>query len=266
MKLNPCSQQPPPRRKLVSGAFSIAALLMATSAVYAHEWQGKMPKPVQPLPKYPPVVCVEPDWATASCADRRAAQQWEEWQEAKKKADQQAEEEKRQRQIELENKHSGATTVLYHEWGGDLREHEARWKTLAESGDDVEVRGWCVSGCTMIMAYVPKSRICFAWGSSLRFHQARAGITVETATPSNSTTQYMLNKYPLDIKTWLEKRGGVQEMTVEKFWVLDATELWEMGYRKCGPEAYPVPMTKLSESSPPWPWVSPDKVQKVSEQ
>jgi hypothetical protein len=46
MKLNPRSQQPPPRRRLVSGAFSIAVLFLATGAAHARpvfKWQcGKI--------------------------------------------------------------------------------------------------------------------------------------------------------------------------------------------------------------------------------
>jgi hypothetical protein len=33
--------------------------------------QGNMPKPVQPLPKYPPIVCVAPNWAITPCRDRQ---------------------------------------------------------------------------------------------------------------------------------------------------------------------------------------------------
>jgi hypothetical protein len=247
----------------------IAALLLATSAVAARELQGNMPKPVQALPKYPPVICVAPNWTITSCETRRAEVEtekywkerdaqneklWTEWQQLKQ-----------EREIEFENKRSGAKTVLYYEPGGILHEHEARWRALAESGDDVEMRGPCVSGCTMIMAYVPKSRLCFAWGASLWFHKAASGTDIKTATPSTSTTLYMLNQYPPDIKAWLLKRGGVEEMTVEKFWVLHASELWEMGYRKCDPESMPVPMTKKTsidqerinydvQINPPWQW------------
>jgi hypothetical protein len=50
----------------------IAALLTATSAAYATEYQGKLPTPVQRLPKYPPVVCVAPNWATEPCENRQS--------------------------------------------------------------------------------------------------------------------------------------------------------------------------------------------------
>jgi hypothetical protein len=232
MKLNPRSQQPPPRRKLVSGVFSIAAALVLMALQPAHAgMQGNMPTPVQTLPKYPPVVCVATNWATETCEDRQTPLP-------------RANPLRAFNRQEPEVPRSGKTTVLYYEPGGILPEHEARFKALAESGDDVEVRSLCGSACTMIMAYVPRDRLCFAVTASLWFHEARSGATAETATPSVSTTQYMLDKYPPDIRLWLRDRGGVEKMTVEKWWVLHASELWEMGYRKCAPEATPVPMTQ----------------------
>jgi len=96
----------------------------------------------------------------------------------------------------------------------------------------------------MVMAYVPRDRICFTRTAQLWFHEASSGPTVETATPSVTTTQYMLNKYPPDIRLWLRDRGGTEKMTVEKWWILHATGLWEMGYRKCNPEeVLTVPMS-----------------------
>jgi hypothetical protein len=47
------------------------ALLLTTGAAHAIEYQGKLPKPVQRLPSYPPVVCVAPNWVTESCEDRQ---------------------------------------------------------------------------------------------------------------------------------------------------------------------------------------------------
>jgi len=50
-----------------------------------------------------------------------------------------------------------------------------RWQALAASGNDVEIRGQCVSGCTLIMAYVPSERICFDDAAVLEFHAAARG-------------------------------------------------------------------------------------------
>jgi len=132
-------------------------------------------------------------------------------------------------------------TVLFYEPGGRLDLLEQRWRDLAASGDEVEIRGPCMSGCTMIMAHVPSERICFDKWSSLQFHLARK--SYETREPSATGSQYMLNHYPQDIRMWLRDKGGVEKMTIEEFWVLDAEKLWDMGYRKCNPDEIPIPMT-----------------------
>src|SRR5262249_13367886 len=49
----------------------IAALFLATGTAHTIEYQGKLPKPVQRLPSYPPVVCVAPNWAAEPCEDRQ---------------------------------------------------------------------------------------------------------------------------------------------------------------------------------------------------
>src|SRR5262245_33252975 len=54
----------------------IAALSLATGTAHTIEYQGKLPKPVQKLPAYPPVVCVAPNWATESCEARQEVSAW----------------------------------------------------------------------------------------------------------------------------------------------------------------------------------------------
>jgi hypothetical protein len=54
--------------------------------------------------------------------------------------------------------------------GGHLQEHLQRWQALALSGADVEILNSCLSACTLIVAYVPKERLCFGRFSSLQFH------------------------------------------------------------------------------------------------
>jgi hypothetical protein len=57
------------KKTLLAG---VTALMMATSAAHATEYQGKLPTQVQRLPKYPPVVCVAPNWATEPCENRQS--------------------------------------------------------------------------------------------------------------------------------------------------------------------------------------------------
>ena len=187
--------------------------------------QGNLPAPVQKLPPYPPVVCVAPNWATEPCESRRPPAQPAARSPAKTK------------------------TVLYNEPGGIIQDHVKRWQALAASEDDVEIRGPCVSACTLIMAFVPSDRICLGEAASLQFHMA-GHVNQE---PNIDTARWMLNQYPEDIRLWIRAKGGVEKMTFYAMWKLAAEELWAMGYRKCAPEPPPVPMMKLRTTTAPMP-------------
>ena len=138
-----------------------------------------------------------------------------------------------------------STIVLQYEPGGIIGEHMKRWRELAQSGDDVEIRGPCFSACTLIVGYVPKERLCFGDYASLQFHAAREA----DGKMSEWATWSMFSNYPNDIRNWLKARGGVPKMTVANFWELRAEELWNMGYHKCKPSTtlcglHPVWMTR----------------------
>ena len=45
----------------------IAALMFMALRPASAGMQGNLPRPVQALPKYPPVVCVAPNWAIEVC-------------------------------------------------------------------------------------------------------------------------------------------------------------------------------------------------------
>jgi hypothetical protein len=191
-------------------------------------WQGNLPTPVQSLPAYPPVTCVAPDWATEPCEDRQTP----------------LPRSNPLRAFGLQKRTPSKTkTVLYDEHGGVLNEHIYRWRRLAESGDDVEIRGPCMSGCTMIVAIVPADRICFAEHASLQFHSSRDQVS---GVPGDDTNRWMFNQYPQDIREWIKTKGGIEKLTIFAMWKLDAEELWSMGYRKCEPDPPPVPMTEIS--------------------
>jgi hypothetical protein len=141
-----------------------------------------------------------------------------------------------------ESRRTRLKTVLYDEPGGILADHLRRWQALDLTGDEVEIRGPCTSACTMIMAHIPNDRLCFGESASLQFHASRDATSGE---PSISTTQWMINSYPQDIRRWIIAKGGVEKMTVAQVWTLGAAELWAMGYRRCEAEAPPMPMTIL---------------------
>ena len=120
--------------------------------------------------------------------------------------------------------------VIYRETGGVIKEYIERWQELARSGADVEILGPCYSACTLIVAYVPKERLCFGAFATLQCHLARDR---ETGKPSLDASLWMLKQYPREIHDWIMERGGVASMTIETYWELRAQNLWRMGYRQC---------------------------------
>jgi hypothetical protein len=209
---------------LICALLFVAFMALPGTPVHAEPgMQGNLPTPVQKLPTYPPVACVATNWETESCDSRQTALP--------------------RRNPLRAFAASRPRTVLYDEPGGDYWVHWNRFRALAVSGDDVEIRGSCASGCTLIMVHVPSDRLCFGENASLKFHVAR---DPKSGEPNMAFTQQrMVNQYPQDIYWWIKAKGGVEKMTIEQMWTLTAEELWAMGYRRCGPEEAPRPMTKI---------------------
>jgi hypothetical protein len=79
------------------------------------------------------------------------------------------------------------------------------------------------------LAYIPKERLCFSQTALLGFHLARFSDTK----PAMIASWEMFNSYPQEIRTWLEAKGGVENMPLDGFWLMFPRELWQMGYRQC---------------------------------
>jgi hypothetical protein len=251
-----------------------AALVLVLSAGAAHAQQGNLPKPVQKLPAYPPVVCVTPNWTSEPCANRTPSEEadprwkffesssWVEllkflesspaWTRGTEPALPPASFDKpvTDRMIYNGSGYLGdppgihsyptmtpPTVMVLHNNGGNLSEFVAYWRTVAVAPDVVKVFGPCGSACTIVIAYIPKDRLCFGKHSSLNFHQARLK-TQDRWMSSPETSKWMIDKYPANIRHWVMARGGPEKMLSDSYWTLPAEELWKMGYSKCNTEYF----------------------------
>jgi hypothetical protein len=43
----------------------------------------------------------------------------------------------------------------------------------------------------------------------------------------------MFFSYPADICGWLVAKGGLEKLPLHGYWTLPASDLWQMGYRRC---------------------------------
>lgn len=197
------------------------------------------------LPPYPPVTCLKLDGTPELCENRNPAPPPADEQAVKCLKPDGTEQPcaSRQSYFEPAKRYDaeglekllpppfGPTnkTFLGGERGGRIDQHIERWKALAASGDDVEIRGFCWSACTLVTAYIPKERLCFSVTAVLAFHLAR----FLNGEPSIEGSRQMFNAYPEDIRAWLRAKGGLEKMPLKGFWLMFPSELWQMGYRDC---------------------------------
>lgn len=102
--------------------------------------------------------------------------------------------------------------------GGSVAEYSARWAELARQGVNVRIVGPCQSACTVLLGYIPRSRICVTPEASFGFHLAN----LETATAS------LRRAYAPDIMAWINARGG---LTPDFKW-MSAPDTYRY-FRKC---------------------------------
>ncbi len=110
------------------------------------------------------------------------------------------------------------TIQIVDDRGGLVIAYQMQWAMLAPQSVDVQIKGPCVSGCTILLGYIPRERIYVSARASLGFH---------LATP-DFVTEHLLRAYPLDIRLWIEQHGG---LTHQIIW-LQALDIY--GYfRRC---------------------------------
>ena len=109
------------------------------------------------------------------------------------------------------------TVQIIDDRGGLVIAYQMQWAMLAPSVN-VQIKGPCVSACTILLGYIPRERISVSPKASLGFH---------LATP-DFVTEDLLRVYPLDIRLWIEQHG---RLTHRIIW-LQVPDIY--GYfRKC---------------------------------
>jgi hypothetical protein len=83
--------------------------------------------------------------------------------------------------------------------GGSVAGYNARWAGLAARGVSVRIVGPCQSACTVLLAHIPRSRICVTPEASFGFHLAHLA----------SATTTLWNAYGPDIQGWITQHGGL---------------------------------------------------------
>lgn len=102
--------------------------------------------------------------------------------------------------------------------GGSVAAYNARWARHAARGVNVRVVGPCQSACTVLLAHIPRKRICVTANASFGFHRAKR----------EDMTRLLWAGYAPDVKGWINARGGL----TDDFKWLRAPDTYRF-FRKC---------------------------------
>ena len=121
--------------------------------------------------------------------------------------------------------------------GGQIGPYLYAFAVLRSIGENVIIDGPCLSACTLLLGVLPKEKICVTPRARLGFHAAWERDRRGRKVISKTGTEVVMKIYPPEIRTWIEKNGGLQDKLI----YLQGPELATM-YQACkeGPPGSPL--------------------------
>jgi hypothetical protein len=99
--------------------------------------------------------------------------------------------------------------------GGEVSSYLQRFHAVRDSGQRVVIDGPCLSACTLLLAVVPRDRICVTHRAVLGFHAASYyDDTSRSLVPTREGSRLVMRLYPAKIRGWIERHGGLTPQLV----------------------------------------------------
>jgi len=121
-----------------------------------------------------------------------------------------------------------ATVWIVNDRGGQIGTYIDRYEHLRHSGQTVIIDGLCASACTIVLGAIPHDKICVTTNAMLGFHAAWDFSAKGRTITNPVATQLLYSSYPLQVRRWLAKRGGLTPQMI----FLRGKQLQAM-YRPC---------------------------------
>jgi len=102
-----------------------------------------------------------------------------------------------------------ATMRISGDPGGLILAYAERFLQARASGEQVVIDGPCLSACTLTLAMVPRGQVCATSNAVLGFHAAWRPTSHGGKTTSSVATQAMMELYPADVRSWIDRHGGL---------------------------------------------------------
>ncbi|SOB92235.1 hypothetical protein SAMN05877809_101516 [Rhodobacter sp. JA431] len=122
---------------------------------------------------------------------------------------------------------SSSTLVVRSDWGGYLAKRRREIDTLRASGTRVELRGTCISACTM---YLSLPNVCVAPTAVFGFHGPSRSGTPLPREKFDYWSEIMASGYREPLLSWYMSTG---RHTIVGYYEVTGTRLIEMGYPPC---------------------------------
>ncbi len=101
---------------------------------------------------------------------------------------------------------ASATYVISNHYGGNVAEYIERYSNIRDTGGKVEVRDFCLSACTLVLAFIKPENLCATPGAVFGFHSAHT-IGPRGNEFAKEATRLVWNIYPERVRQVLRDRG-----------------------------------------------------------
>jgi hypothetical protein len=98
--------------------------------------------------------------------------------------------------------------------GGLIDTYVQKFTRIRDSGERIVVDGQCLSACTLVLALVPRDRICVTPNAVFGFHSAWSYDGQGGEAVNRDATQSMWNMYPERIRQWIRANGGLHQSLI----------------------------------------------------
>jgi len=102
-----------------------------------------------------------------------------------------------------------ATVLIRDDAGGPVGGYMQRYGLIRDSGEDVVVDGSCLSACTLVLALVPRERICLTRNAVFGFHAAVAQKEWRYPGAGSAGTRVLWELYPEPVRKLIAQKGGL---------------------------------------------------------
>ena len=93
--------------------------------------------------------------------------------------------------------------------GGRIGDYVDKFRHLRDSRELVIIDGLCAGACTIVLAAIPRDKICLTSKAKFGFKAAWDRDADGRQVVNAGATQTLYSLYPVEVKRWIAQRGGL---------------------------------------------------------